>query len=182
MLARKLHMLSILIVLIGALNWGAIGLFRFNVVEAILGRGILAYGVYAIVGLAALYLAISRDTYLPFLGETVMPCAAIEEKTPEHADTEVTIHSVKPGSKILYWAAEPETAGLDKINDWRRAYLEYSNAGVATADAAGNAILRIRKPQPYTVPMKGRLEAHVHWRVCGADGFIEPVQTTMLPL
>jgi len=77
--------------------------------------------------------------------------------------------------------AEPATDGLARIKDWRQAYLDYANAGVTRADGAGVAVLVIRKPQPYTVPVKGRLESHVHWRVCEGGGMLGPVQTTMLP-
>jgi uncharacterized membrane protein YuzA (DUF378 family) len=178
MLDKKIHMIAITLVLVGALNWGLVGAFGFNLVAAVLGRGTLANAVYVVVGLAALYLALRRDTYLPFLGETVLPCSLMPDRMPDHADTEVAISGVTPGAKILYWATEPATEGLSRIKDWQRAYLEFANAGVTTADAGGHAVLRIRKPQPYTVPMKGRLEAHVHWRVCGDGGLIGPVMTT----
>lgn len=131
-------------------------------------------------GVAALYVGFRRDTYLPFLGETVLPCSLLREQTPNHADTDVSISGLEPGAKVLYWASEPDTKGLAKINDWRRAYLDFANAGVTVADAGGHAVLRVRKPQPYTVLSfaKGRIEPHVHWRVCRDGGLIGPVMTT----
>lgn len=46
------------IVVIGALNWGLVGLLNLNVVESILGAGsILTKAVYVIVGLAGAYMA-----------------------------------------------------------------------------------------------------------------------------
>jgi hypothetical protein len=137
-----------------------------------------------ILTLAALYVGFRRDTYLPFLGETVMPCSLLEEKTPEHADAHVNVSGLVPGAKVLFWASErnePASAGLAKIKDWRRAYLAFANAGVTTADEGGHAVLRVRTPQPYTVPLKGRLEAHVHWRVCRDGGMLGPVETTLIP-
>jgi uncharacterized membrane protein YuzA (DUF378 family) len=178
MLAKWVHMIAMVLVIVGALNWGLVGAIGWNAVTAIVGRGAISNAIYVIIGIAALLVAVRRDTYLPFLGETVMPCSLMPEQTPEHADTEVGVHGVAPGSKILFWATETATEGLARITDWRRAYLDYANAGVTTADAGGHAVLRIRKPQPYTVPMKGRLEAHVHWRVCGDGGLIGPVMTT----
>ncbi len=178
MFDKWIHMIAIALVLVGGLNWGLIGAFGFNLVAAVLGRGAIANLVYVIVGLAALYLAVKRDTYLPFLGETVLPCSLMPDRMPDHADTEVAISGVTPGAKVLFWATEPATEGLARINNWQRAYLDFANAGVTTADAGGHAVLRIRKPQAYSVPMKGRLEAHVHWRVCGDGGLIGPVMTT----
>ena len=42
------------LVLIGALNWGLIGAFNFNLVEVLLGMGVLAKVVYLLVGISAL--------------------------------------------------------------------------------------------------------------------------------
>lgn len=178
MFAKWIHIVAVALLVVGGLAWGILGLTRTNVVAAVFGR--FAPVIYVAVGLAALVVAFNRSSYLPFLGETVMPCSLLSERTPEHADTAVEVHGLAPGSKVLYWATEPATEGLAKINDWRRAYLDFANAGVTTADAGGHATLRVRKPQPYTVPMKGRLEAHVHWRVCGDDGMLGPVKTTTL--
>lgn len=54
---KMMHMESFLLVIIGGLNWGLIGLFGFNLVEAILGFSpLLERIVYVLVGLAAIYL------------------------------------------------------------------------------------------------------------------------------
>lgn len=180
MFMKKIHMIAMLLLVIGGLNWGLNGIFRIDLVQWLFGRGPVASAIYILIGVAALLVAFRRDTYLPFLGETVMPCSLVADRTPEHADTEVRLSSLEPGAKLLFWATEPATEGLGRIKDWRQAYLDFANAGVTTADAAGHAILRIRKPQPYTVPMKGLLEAHVHWRVCGGDGLLGPVRTTTI--
>jgi hypothetical protein len=135
----------------------------------------------ALMLLVALWVGLNLYSYLPFLGPTVMPCSLLANRIPEHADTEVRVDGLKPGATVMYWATEPATDGLARIKDWRQAYLDYANAGVTRADGAGVAVLVIRKPQPYTVPVKGRLESHVHWRVCEGGGMLGPVQTTMLP-
>lgn len=178
MFQKWAHLIAAFLVIIGGLNWGLVGAFGVNLVSAVAGKGTVANAIYVLVGLSALWLGFQRATYLPFLGETVMPCSLLNEKEPEHADTSVSVSGVRPGAKILYWAAEPATEGLDRLKDWRKAYLEFANAGVTTADANGYATLRIRRPQPYTVPLKGALQQHVHWRVCEEGGFVGPVQTT----
>lgn len=48
-----------IIVVAGGINWGLWGLFRLNLVEAILGGGFLSRIVYIIVGLAAGFLIYS---------------------------------------------------------------------------------------------------------------------------
>ena len=171
-----------ILVVIGGLVWGGIGLFGVNVVAVIFGRGVLANLVYVLVGIATIVVAVDRASYLPFLGETVMPCSLLSDREPEHADASVEVNGLEPGTKVLYWATEPATEGLARIVDWRRAYLEFANAGVTTADQAGRATLRVRRPQPYTVPIAGRREAHVHWRACGEGGMLGPVRTTQLAM
>lgn len=49
--------LALILVIIGALNWGLIGLFRFDLVASLFGgqTAILSRIVYTLVGLAGLY-------------------------------------------------------------------------------------------------------------------------------
>ena len=177
MIGKWLHMVAAALLIAGGLNWGILGITGFNAVRFLVGSK-AAIIVYVLVGLAAVFLITDRALYLPFLGETVVPCSVLSDRSPDHADTEVSLHGQRPGSKILFWAAEPATQGLATIKDWKQAYLDFSNAGVTTVDGSGHATLRIRKPQPYTVPVMGALQSHVHWRACGDNGMLGPVQTT----
>lgn len=61
---------AIVLVVVGGLNWGLVGLFNFDLVQAILGSvPILARLVYILVGLAAGYTAI-RSPHLAHLSRT----------------------------------------------------------------------------------------------------------------
>ena len=179
MLHRKAHMFTIGLVIIGAVNWGLYGAFKLDLVAKFLGKGLLARGLYILIGIAALSLMFHRDTYLPFLGETVMPCAALVDRVPPGATRELRV-TVTPGSKVLFWAAEPASEHLKHVNNWKAAYADYQNAGISTADANGSVLLKVRDPQTYTVPVKGRLESHIHYRVCGDGGFLGNVKTVFL--
>lgn len=58
---KALHMATFTLVVIGALNWGLVGLFGFNLVSAILGSvSGLERLVYILVGLSAVYLAVTH--------------------------------------------------------------------------------------------------------------------------
>ena len=46
---------AVILLIIGGLNWGLVGLFKFDLVYFLLGAGLLANIVYILVGLAALY-------------------------------------------------------------------------------------------------------------------------------
>jgi uncharacterized membrane protein YuzA (DUF378 family) len=166
---------AMVLILVGSLNWLSCGLFSVNFVERLLGST-LSRGVYVLVGVAALSIMFNRDTYLPFLGETVLPCTTIPERVPPGATKELRVPA-PPGSKVLYWAAEPALEELKQIQDWQHAYNKFENAGVTTTDNTGIAILKVRAPQAYTVPFKGRIEPHVHFRICDGTGMLGRIKT-----
>ncbi|HOZ56016.1 MAG: hypothetical protein BWY51_00055 [Parcubacteria group bacterium ADurb.Bin316] len=50
---------ALVLVIVGALNWGLVGIFKFDLVAALFGdMSILSRTVYALVGVAAIYLAV----------------------------------------------------------------------------------------------------------------------------
>ena len=52
---QTLQKIALVFTIIGALNWGLIGIFDFNLVDAIFGNGsLLSRVVYTIVGIAGL--------------------------------------------------------------------------------------------------------------------------------
>jgi uncharacterized membrane protein YuzA (DUF378 family) len=174
---KLFYKVAVIFIIIGAINWLLIGSIQYNLVQAIFGnKG--GRVVYIIVGLCALAIMFNRDTYLPFLGESVAPCGAFPDRVPPGATKEVLVH-VSPGAKVIYWASEPSMEGLKKIVDWKKAYGDFENAGLVTADMQGRAKLIIRPPQAYTVP-GGKLEAHVHYRVCEPKGWMGRIQTKFI--
>ncbi len=176
--SKLVSKIAMVFLVIGALNWGLIGAFRVNFVERLVGKNaMVARIIYVLVGISALYLAFNRDTYLPFLGESVFPCSVLPDQIPAGATRSIQIN-VQPGAKVVYWATEPSDGG--SVPNYMGAYREYQNAGVTTADASGVATLKVREPQSYTVPFKGRLEPHIHFRVCGPTGFIGRIKTIFL--
>jgi uncharacterized membrane protein YuzA (DUF378 family) len=173
---KKFYMLVIFLVLVGSVNWLSIGVSGQDLVRLALPPR-YAKWVYIVIGVAALPLLFQRDMYLPFLGETVLPAGALAPKTPQNANDQVTIRT-RPGAKVVYWASEPNPTQGKDLPTFQEAYDAYENSGVVVADSSGHAILRFRgPPQAYSVPMKGRLEPHVHFRICDDNGFMERVQT-----
>ena len=176
---KKIYMMIIVLILAGSVNWFSIAVTGQDLVRLVLPPR-YARIVYAVIGVAGLALLFNRDIYLPFLGETLVPGAALEQRVPQNANDQVTI-TTKPGAKVLYWATEPNPAAGKELATWDVAYGGYENSGVAVADDTGKAILRFRgPPQPYKVPMRARLEPHVHFRVTDANGFMGRVQSLVL--
>jgi uncharacterized membrane protein YuzA (DUF378 family) len=67
---RKLNALATILTIVGGLNWGLVGLFKFDLVAAVFGGmqfgevNIASRVVYALVGLSAAYLASQLRTLI----------------------------------------------------------------------------------------------------------------------
>jgi uncharacterized membrane protein YuzA (DUF378 family) len=54
-----LDWIALILVIVGGLNWGLVGIFKFDLVAAIFGEmGAISRIVYTLVGLSAIYLAV----------------------------------------------------------------------------------------------------------------------------
>lgn len=53
--AKTLHIVAFSLAMIGALNWGLVGLLNFNLVETIVGSG-LSKIIYILIGVCAVYI------------------------------------------------------------------------------------------------------------------------------
>jgi uncharacterized membrane protein YuzA (DUF378 family) len=173
---KLLFKIAMIFLIVGGLNYIYIGISDKSLFDLF---GPFSIFIYIIIGISAIIIMFNRDTYLPFLGPTVMPCPVLENREPPGATKEVKV-VIEPNVKVIYWAAEPASEKLKMINSWKEAYLEYQNAGVATSNGEGVVILKVREPQAYTVPLKGKLEPHVHYRVCGEAGWLGRINTIML--
>lgn len=178
---KSVELVTLALVVIGALNWGLVGAFDFNVVDWLSQHTFksLEPAIYILIGVAALFHIASRDYYLPFLGDAVYPCGALTPKVPRNADSKITIH-VEPNVNVIYWAAEMDEKVQD--NPWV-AYDEFANAGVARSDASGVAVLTFRRPGAYKVTkmmIPRALEPHIHYRVCKHSGMVSRVETVFL--
>jgi uncharacterized membrane protein YuzA (DUF378 family) len=70
---QSLKWIATLLMVIGSINWGLVGAFNFNVVDAIFGQGsVISIVIYILVGIAGLW-----GITLLFSGKkpTVMPQA-----------------------------------------------------------------------------------------------------------
>ncbi len=58
---KTLHLVSFSLLLVGGLNWGLVGLFGFNLVEALFGTWpTLVTVVYLAVGVSAVYIGMTH--------------------------------------------------------------------------------------------------------------------------
>lgn len=52
---KTVNLITLLLVIVGGINWGLVGLANFNLVAAIFGNGTLASIIYILVGASAVY-------------------------------------------------------------------------------------------------------------------------------
>ena len=173
-------MLLVLLVLLGGINWGttAIG---YNFVEILSNKLNKLFNInkpfdkiiYIIIFISALSLVIKRNTWLPFLGKSVLPASLISTKVPEKTNFIVKAKTL-PNSKVVYWGALYKN---DKQNV-EEAYDDYSNSGVVMSDKDGNVEFPILIGGGYVVPSGRFIPRHVHYRVLGLEyGMMGEVKT-----
>lgn len=59
---NALDWVASILVLVGAINWGLIGLLNFNLVSAIFGDTIFSRIIYILVGVSAIWLIVTCST------------------------------------------------------------------------------------------------------------------------
>lgn len=177
----KMYHIFLALVLIGAINWGLVGVFNFNLVEFISSKvnSLVKMNIhlnkiiYILVAVAAIKLAMKRDTWLPFLGESVMPSSLIPLIKNQNSDTIIEV-KVKPNTRVAYWASKP----MSGIPDVITAYDDYSNAGVVVSDDKGIAKLEVLSGTAYKVPNGRVINRHVHYRELDQEwGMVGPIRT-----
>ena len=170
-----IHMIMVFLIITGALSMSIYGVQHDDI-------SILAKIILIIMGASAVYLALDRNTYLPFLGDTVIPPSLLNDvATHPNANLEIEIEvDEKNAVSVIYWAADELTAGeKDGQKYVRDAYGVFDNSGVAKITNK-IAILNIACPQEYWVRkfgIKMTLPKHVHYRVVYSDGWVSEVKT-----
>ena len=187
LLQINLYRVLVTIVLISSLNWGLVGIFDFDLVKSfgsLFGSNLqneITVFIYILVAMSALVLMFQRNTFLPFLGRTVMPQPMTEYK-PTGELISKTIENLPPNVKVIYWASLPSDKIIDNPID---AYGNYSNQGITTTDANGNATLQVKNPTSYKIPsyydpFKGTLKPHIHYRYWTSSGMTSQLFTEKL--
>lgn len=153
--------------------------FNFDVlkkIDSFFNNDYFSKLIYIIASISIILLSIKKETWLPFLGNTVLPAKLIPETT-NVGDTTIKI-IVKPNTKVAYWSAFPSNENNVRVE---KAYGDYSNAGVCKSDKDGIAILTFNKGSGYIVPGGKYIKPHIHYRELTTDyAIIGPIKTIYL--
>lgn len=171
-----LRFITLTLLVIGGLSWGVLGATGTNPISRIsraLNIPYLSRVVYSMVGIAALLFIIkfyNRDTFLPFLGKTIMPPSLINLGYPLDFDYQATLTAPKGAKYVVYWASQgPAGQGV------KDAYGKYENSGAMQVKGQ-KTVIKFKSPASYKVRGK-TLKEHVHYRWVGDDGMMSRVHT-----
>lgn len=133
--------------------------------------------IAVLVFLAIISVGLQRNTYLPFLGPTVLPPIFLQnEVQPEGANFTFTVDMPEAeGRKIMYWGSKPSKTLFE---DPYTAYGEYKNSGITTVKN-GEAKFVVFCPSSYRVPGT-LLSPHIHYRVVEPNGLLGEVKTVFI--
>ena len=144
----------------------------FSKIDSLIGVKVSTL-IYFITGLSIVFLSTKIQTWLPFLGETVLPSSLIPE-TKNVGDTRIKI-KMAPNTKVAFWASLPSTDEKPTVD---KAYGNYSNAGVTKSNKNGYAILTFNKGTGYVVPNGKYIKPHFHYReLTNENGMIGRVRS-----
>lgn len=120
-----------------------------------------------LIGVCGLLVATRIESYLPFLGEAVIPYGALVPTTaPTDSNVSITLKNLDARARVVFWAAKPRTTPNEFFTSWQDAYSDF-NGGVVEADDHGVATIKFKCPSSYTVSYGSRtvLNPHLHYRV-----------------
>lgn len=125
--------------------------------------------IAVIIIIAAFYVASNRNTYLPFLGKTVVPPILFQQEiTPEGATEVFVIHldkNIEDGTRLIYWGAESTNKNNIRTDPFE-AYGNYSNTGITTVSDS-KATVYFHCPDIYKAGTiyKKTIDRHIHYRL-----------------
>jgi len=174
-----MYLVAKILVIVGALNWGLIAINpEYNILNNF--NDIVRRVILVIIGLSAVYVSLQRKTFLPFLDECEMPVFNYLTDTTKDKLNKmgegynkliIKIPEGETGTKIVYWAATPN----DNVQENpTKAYSDFNNSGIADIEN-GVAVIAVKCPAEYIVPIAGRLPRHIHFRIVDKDGMLSKI-------
>lgn len=165
----RLYMFSILLLLTFSL---------YHAVNTLLEKnGVIAKFIAILVIGYSVYLAVNRNTYLPFLGPTVLPVSLLKESSSyggSKKELRVPVDIDAPeNTVVIYWASMPNESIIQSPYE---AYSKFENAGVTTVNNK-KAFFEVDCPSSYKIPSSRVLSPHIHYRIVYPNGIAGSVRT-----
>ena len=168
--------LAYILLLIGGVLWGIKGVTGINPVSVVPFINL----VYIVVGIAALYIFRKKFFNQPYKSQMWMPGSALKDTQgfPDGYNFNHKDVNLKPGMKVIYWAALPSGITHKSMRD---AFGDYSNMGISTVGQDGKTKISLRngKPGKYIKRnkyfIKTTLPSMVYFRYQNPTGYMSEV-------
>lgn len=122
-----LRVVSTTLLLLGGIAWGIIGSVGFNPISRLCRSadlGSLNRLIYLLIGVSAviyLYFFYNKQTFLPFLSESLFPSSLISITQPMDFNHQVTLKAPADAKMVVYWTSSTEkqfeNASASKVVD-----------------------------------------------------------------
>jgi len=157
---RFFHMIIIIVVLIVSINTALKSIDeKFDIVGKFINNNV-SKSLYILVGIFSLLLLLDRNTYLPFLGESVVPFTLFTDINNSSNNLKDYKIYAPTAEKVIWWASKPDNNIFEHPDE---AYNEYKNSGVSSVKEDGYAYIKYSDPSQYKVNNK-LLPKHIHYR------------------
>jgi len=165
---RNLHLTMIFLILLGAITWGGIGLFNFNIIHNLLmGNTFAKKIIYSLIGIAGLYLAMCKNTYWPYLGESTFPAHLLAHCQEATQGKKMRISTSYPNTSIVYWVKNEKNGSL-------------YNSGTAKTNNLGIATIVLAEPDGDEIPGYWMIPKEIYYRAITGPGSLSQVEKTRL--
>jgi len=165
---QNLHLFMIILVLIGSLTWGLIGTMNYNLIHNILfGNTIAKKIAYTLIGISGIYLALCRNTYWPYLGESVFPNHLFQHCPMPTEGKEIMISTPYPNTALVYWVKNEKDGSL-------------FNSAVSKTNNLGLAKIVLAEPDKKDVPGYWIIPKEIFYRAIVGTGMLSKVEKTRI--
>lgn len=164
----KLHLFMIILVLLGAITWGAIGAFNYNIIHSLLmGNTMAKKIVYTLIGISGLYIAMCKNTYWPYLGESTFPAHLLAHCEEASQGKKMQITTSYPNTAIVYWVKNEKDGSL-------------YNSGTAQTNNMAIATIILAEPDKKKVPGYWMIPKEIYYRAVTGPGSLSQVEKTSM--
>lgn len=118
--------------------------------------------------IAAIYLALNKNTYIPHIGHTIIPFSLLsDEKIPINSNKThiISLSGIDNDNRIIYWEInEKDLANFNNYFNIFDNYINYSNAGISIIRNEKTAIY-LNCSNENNIINNNSIKKHIYYRI-----------------
>lgn len=112
-----LHLIAVLLIIIGSLNWGYVGIFGTSIIEQLIYTKTYRRILYIAICISGLYLIFKKSMWFPQQSSTLLPENIIINSTKSDKYTHIIKFKSTNNNKIIYWTKKYNNYGVVQVDD-----------------------------------------------------------------